>query len=62
LGDAHIYESHIGAVKEQIKRVPYEFPELSVSDDLTDIDDIKEEYFAMNNYKSWPKIMAPMIA
>ena len=62
LGDAHIYESHMNAVKEQIKRVPYEFPELIVSDDLTDIDDIKEEYFTMNNYKSWPKITAPMIA
>jgi len=62
LGDTHIYESHIEAVKDQIKRVPYKFPELSISDELTDIDDIKEEYFKINNYNHYEKIKAPMIA
>ena len=47
IGDAHIYESHLDAVKEQISRVPYSFPELVISDELTDINDIKEEYFTV---------------
>jgi len=62
LGDTHIYENHINAVKEQIKRVPYQFPELILSDELSDIDNLKEEYFTIQNYLSYPKITAPMIA
>ena len=62
LGDAHIYESHLNAVNEQIERVPYSFPELLISDELSDIDNIKEDYFIMKNYNSYPKITAPMIA
>jgi len=62
LGDTHIYESHLDAVKEQIERVPYQFPELSISNELTDINTIKEEYFTFQNYKYHDKISAPMIA
>ena len=62
LGDTHIYEDHINAVKEQIKRIPYQFPELILSDELSDIDNLKEEYFTIQNYLSYPKIKAPMIA
>ena len=65
LGDTHIYESHLDAVKEQLLRVPYSFPELIISDavtELTDINDIKEEYFTVKNYEYCPKITAPMIA
>ena len=62
LGDAHIYESHLNAVNEQIERVPYSFPELLISDELSDIDNVKEDYFIMKNYNSYPKITAPMIA
>ena len=62
LGDTHIYDSHIEAVKTQIKRIPYVFPKLTISDDLTDIDDISEEYFELEDYKFHDKISAPMIA
>tara|TARA_B110000967_G_C18857149_1_gene547901 strand:- start:223 stop:1710 length:1488 start_codon:yes stop_codon:yes gene_type:complete len=65
LGDTHIYESHIGSVKTQLERVPYQFPELIISDavtDVTDIDNLKEEYFTMKNYDHYPKIMGLMIA
>ena len=62
LGDTHIYESHLDAVKEQLERIPNEFPELSISDELSDIDDIKEEYFTIKNYNHYDKITAPMIA
>ena len=62
LGDTHIYADHIDAVKEQIQRVPYQFPELIISDELSDIDSLNEEYFTIKNYTSYPKITAPMIA
>jgi len=62
LGDTHIYESHIEAVKTQIKRIPYQFPELNISNQLTDINTIKEHYFTLQNYKYHDRISAPMIA
>ena len=62
LGDTHIYESHIEAVKTQIKRIPYQFPELNISNQLTDINTIKEQYFTLQNYKYHDRISAPMIA
>ena len=62
LGDTHIYEDHVKAVKSQIIRVPDRFPNLTISDELTDIDSIKEEYFKITEYNSYPKITAPMIA
>ena len=62
LGDTHIYESHIDSVKTQIKRIPYKFPHLTISNELTDIDNISEEYFNLEDYKFHEKISAPMIA
>ena len=62
LGDTHIYDSHIEAVKTQIKRIPYAFPKLTISDELNDIDNITEEYFKLDDYNFHDKISAPMIA
>jgi dihydrofolate reductase/thymidylate synthase len=65
LGDTHIYESHLEAVKKLIERIPNSFPELSISDAVTEvseIDDIKEEYFTIKNYHHHGKITVPMIA
>jgi len=65
LGDTHIYESHIDAVKTQLDRIPHQFPELIISDavtELTDIDELKEEYFTIKNYEHHDKISAEMIA
>ena len=62
LGDTHIYESHIDSVKTQIKRIPYIFPQLTISDELTDINEINENYFKLENYIYHDKITAPMIA
>ena len=62
LGDCHIYESHLESVKEQLTRVSmYEFPKLILSDELNDIDNIKE-YFEIKDYNHYSKISAPMIA
>ena len=62
LGDTHIYEEHLDAVNEQLSRVPVQFPELEISDDLTDIDSLDESMFCIKNYKCYEKITAPMIA
>ena len=62
LGDTHIYDSHVEAVRTQIKRIPLTFPTLTISDECTDINDIKEEYFKIENYNYHEKISAPMIA
>ena len=56
------YDSHLDAVKEQLERVPYQFPQLLISDELSDIDTIHEDYFMIQNYNHYPKIKAPMIA
>ena len=52
IGDAHIYEDHLDAVKEQLSRVPSEYPELVVSEEVKDIDTLKETMFHIKNYKS----------
>ena len=30
IGNAHIYENHLKAVREQLNRKPYEFPKLNI--------------------------------
>ena len=30
IGDAHIYNDHVDAIKDQIQRVPMEFPKLKI--------------------------------
>ena len=62
LGDAHVYQEHYQAVKEQYKRVPKEFPKLTISDELTDIDDIDEKMFHLEEYSSYSRISAIMKA
>jgi thymidylate synthase len=60
IGDAHIYEEHVGAIKSQYKRVPKAFPTLTISDDLTDIDAINETMFTLDKYDPYAPIKAPM--
>jgi thymidylate synthase len=60
LGDAHVYQEHYQAVKDQYKRVPHVFPKLTISDELTDIDNIDEKMFSLEEYSSYSRISAPM--
>ena len=64
LGDAHIYRNHIEQVKEQINRIPYKFPKLTINKNINNISDIENlsfEDFNLENYISHPKIIAEMI-
>ena len=62
LGDAHIYNNHIGALKEQIKRIPREFPELYIknSDSIKSIDDFTIDNFDVQNYHPYKNIKMQM--
>lgn len=62
LGDAHIYDSHIDSVNEQLSREPYNLPTLEITEKITDIDNIREEVFNIINYNSHPAIKTEMIA
>ncbi len=61
LGDAHIYVNHIKAVKQQFDRVPYTFPQLTFTRQVTDIDDFKEEDFKVHDYQYHPTIKMDMV-
>ena len=61
IGDTHIYENHIDAVKKQLLRIPCRFPSLIIND-IESIDNIKEEDFNIINYQYGPSIYAEMIA
>ena len=60
VGDAHIYKSHVEAVKKQLMRTPKAFPILKINRDVKDIEDFKFEDFSLVNYSCWPKIKMEM--
>ena len=62
IGDAHIYASHVDAVKEQLTRVPLPVPTLSFKNNHTNINDILAEDIELNNYTSLKAISAKMVA
>jgi thymidylate synthase len=39
LGNCHIYEDHLDALKEQIERIPLEFPTIRIKNIRDSIDD-----------------------
>eukprot|EP00057_Strongylocentrotus_purpuratus_P027188 XP_011681662.1 PREDICTED: LOW QUALITY PROTEIN: thymidylate synthase [Strongylocentrotus purpuratus] len=60
LGDAHVYLNHTEPLKEQLKRVPRQFPKLNIKRKVTNIDDFKFEDFEIEGYKPYPKITMQM--
>lgn len=61
-GDVHVYNNHLTQVREQVSRARNirQFPELVVSDDLTDLDNITSDMFELVGYDPHPAIKAPM--
>ncbi|MCX7589961.1 MAG: thymidylate synthase [Patescibacteria group bacterium] len=59
-GDVHIYENHIDAVKEQLKRKPFLFPKIKFIKNFKDIDDFKPEYVELVDYQFHPQIKASL--
>ena len=50
-GNCHIYDEHIDNIKLQLKREPYEFPTLEITNKREHIEDYIETDFVINNYK-----------
>lgn len=60
LGDAHIYQNHFDAVKEQLSREPLPPPTLWLNPEVTDIDSFTMDDIKLENYESHPSIKADM--
>ncbi|MFP4478798.1 MAG: thymidylate synthase [Candidatus Izemoplasmatales bacterium] len=58
LGDTHIYSNHLDQVNTQLKREPYDLPQLIIKGNQTSIEDFKFEDFELINYKHHPHIKA----
>jgi thymidylate synthase len=61
LGDAHVYESHIEPLKEQLLRRPFKFPTLKLNKEKQDINDFTFEDIKLINYKYHPKIEMKLV-
>lgn len=62
LGDAHIYNNHIEAMKEQITREPFAFPTLKIKDrpERQSIEDFLYEDFELSGYEHHKAIKMKM--
>ncbi len=61
-GNCHLYEEHIEAIKEQLKREPYPFPTVSIKQIRENINDYTIEDFEIHNYQHHPQIKFKMVA
>lgn len=62
MGDIHIYEEHLEQVKEQLERIPYDFPQIRIKKSYDNLEDYKWDDIEIINYQSHPSIKAQMIA
>jgi thymidylate synthase len=60
LGDAHLYLNHLEQTQEQLKRTPYQLPQMKINPSVKDIFGFKFEDFELQNYQSHPHIKAPV--
>lgn len=62
LGDCHIYDAHMDAVKEQLSRKGSEHvPKLEIVGKQKEVEDFKFEDFKIMGYESDPPIKAPLL-
>ena len=61
LGDAHIYEDHIPALREQITRTPYDFPTLHIGCLHEKIEDYVVDDFFVNDYQCHGPVKMDMV-
>ncbi len=59
-GDVHIYEKHLEAGREQLKRDPKPFPTVQVDQSVKNIDDFTPEKVKLNDYDSHPMLKAEL--
>lgn len=59
-GDVHLYNNHFEQAKLQLKRTPFELPQMKINSSVKNIFDFKFEDFELINYQSHPAIKAPV--
>ncbi|OFI37426.1 thymidylate synthase [Arthrobacter sp. SW1] len=59
-GDVHIYDNHLEQVTEQLRREPYEYPQLRFTRKPDSIFDYRFEDFEVLGYRHHPTIKAPV--
>jgi len=62
MGNCHIYEEHLDTIKEQIHRVPFDFPSLEIVNKRENINDYLVEDFQISGYKCHEAIKMGLIA
>ena len=60
IGDGHVYNNHVDAVKTQLQRTSKPFPKLKIVGDYDDIDDFGMYSFELEGYDPEPFIKADM--
>ena len=71
VGDAHIYETHVGMLQEQLRREPYPLPRLELAARVPDfaatgryepewLEQVRPDDFALVDYRHHPPLTAPM--
>ncbi len=59
-GDVHVYDDHVAAVKEQLKRKPKKFPTIAFTHDFKTLDEFRPEYIELVGYDPDPVIKAEL--
>jgi len=60
LGDVHLYRNHVEQARTQIEREPYPRPRLRLNPAVREIDGFRFEDVEILDYRSHPKISAPI--
>lgn len=59
-GDAHLYLNHLDQVDTQLSRDPYPLPRLELDRSITSIFDFRYDHISVVDYRSHPRISAPV--
>jgi thymidylate synthase len=62
MGNCHIYQEHLETIKQQIERVPYDFPTVEIENKRENINDYTVSDFTVNDYKCHDTIKMKMVA
>jgi len=57
-GDAHLYDNHWDAVREQLTRTPYPLPRLELDAAIDSLDGLQAEQFTLHGYRCHPALKA----
>jgi thymidylate synthase len=62
MGNCHIYEDHIDAMRIQIERQPFEFPKIEIKTTRDNINEYVVDDFVISGYQSGEPIKMKMVA